>query len=362
MDIHNIIAEIARNPQRSVLATTVSVQGHSYRKAGAMMLMMEGGLNVGCISPGCLEVDLLERVPGILLTNKSQLVEYDMLTVDDLSWGEAIGCGGKIQVLLEPVTDALLEYILEIKRKLDQNVEVQFIRLIDNEGTRVKYKLFSLSKIISERREMPGLDEKTLLFPQTYSPKPRLIIFGAGNDSIPIAELGRKSGFRIVIADWRPLLCAKERYSDAVEFVIGFPKKILKHLRLNDKDYVIVMSHHLRWDGEFLQGLSLAVVKYVGVMGSHSRCGQLLKDMKVPEWFHAPVGFSIGADGPEEIAISILAELIRVRRMGAKAKYMDKGDHHEAKSGWDLFSRGKKQSNGSTQIIHEALERREAWI
>jgi xanthine dehydrogenase accessory factor len=362
MDIHNIIAEIVSNTQRSVLATTISVQGHSYRKVGAMMLMMEGGLNVSCISPGCLEVDLLERVSGILLTNKSQLVEYDMLSEDDLSWGEAIGCGGKIQVLLEPVTDELLEHILEIKRKLDQNVEVQFIRLIDSDGTHVKYKLLPLSKGLSERRDTPGLDEKTLLFPQTFSPKPRLIIFGAGNDSIPIVELGCKSGFRIVIADWRPLLCAKERYSDAVEFVIGFPKNILKHLRLNDKDYVIVMSHHLRWDGEFLQGLSLAVVKYVGVMGSHSRCGQLLKDMKVPEWFHAPVGFSIGADGPEEIAISILAELIRVRRMGAKAKYMDKGDHHEAKSGWDLFSRGEKQSDGSTQIIHQASERREAWI
>jgi xanthine dehydrogenase accessory factor len=116
MDIHNIINEIASNSQRYVLATTISVQGHSYRKAGAMMLILENGLTIGCISPGCLEVDLLERVPDILLTNKSQLVEYDMLSEDDYSWGEAIGCGGKLQVLLEPVTDALHEYILEIKR------------------------------------------------------------------------------------------------------------------------------------------------------------------------------------------------------------------------------------------------------
>jgi xanthine dehydrogenase accessory factor len=362
MDIHNIIAEIVRNPQRSVLATTVSVQGHAYRKEGAMMLMLEGGLSIGCISPGCLEVDLQERVPGILLTNKSQLAEYDMLVEDDLSWGEAIGCGGKLQVLLEPVSDVLLEYILEIKRKLDQGVEVQFIRLIDSEGARVKYKLFPFSKSLSEMSVIPGSDEKALLFSQTFSSRPRLIIFGAGNDSIPIAELGRKSGFRIVIADWRPLLCTTDRYGEAAEFVIGFPKKVLKQLRLNNKDYVIVMSHHLRWDGEFLQGLSQAVVKYVGVMGSRSRCEQLLKDINVPEWFHAPVGLTIGADGPEEIAISILAELIHVRSMGAIVKYIDKGDSYEAKSGWDLSGRGKKQPDGSTQIIHQALERREAWI
>src|SRR5438309_901700 len=120
MDIHNIIADIANNKQRSVLVTTISVQGHAYRKEGAMMLLKEDGLTIGTISPGCMEVDLLERVPNILLKNESMLVEYDMQDVDDFSWGEAIGCGGKLQVLLEPVSGNLLEHMLEIKRKLDQ--------------------------------------------------------------------------------------------------------------------------------------------------------------------------------------------------------------------------------------------------
>jgi xanthine dehydrogenase accessory factor len=362
MDIHNIITEIASHSQRSVLATTISVQGHAYRKAGAMMLMLESGLTIGCISPGCLEVDLLERVSGILLSNKSQLVEYDMLSIDDLSWGEAIGCGGKIQVLLEPVSDALLEFMLEIKRKLDQGIEVHFSRQIARDGASVKYKLMSISRRLVEWNELPSLDGNMMLFPQIFSPRPRLIIFGAGNDALPIAELGRRAGFRIVIADWRPLLCIKERYGEAAEFVVGFPKKVLKQLRLNDKDYVIVMSHHFRWDAEFLQGLSLAVVRYVGVMGSQTRCEQLLKDMNVPEWFYAPIGLGIGADGPEEIAISILAELIHVRSTYAKAKKIDKGDFNEAKIGWDLPGRWKKQQDGSSQIINQALERREAWI
>jgi xanthine dehydrogenase accessory factor len=148
MDIHNIITEITSHSQRSVLATAISVQGHAYRKAGAMMLMLESGLTIGCISPGCLEVDLQERVSGILLSNKSQLVEYDMLSVDDLSWGEAIGCGGKIQVLLEPVSDALLEFILEIKRKLDQGIEVHFSRQIARDGASVKYKLMTMSYLV----------------------------------------------------------------------------------------------------------------------------------------------------------------------------------------------------------------------
>jgi xanthine dehydrogenase accessory factor len=355
MDIHNIIAEIARQPQRSVLVTTISVEGHAYRKEGAMMLMKEDGLTIGTISPGCMEVDLMERVPNILLKNESLLVEYDMQDENDFSWGEAIGCGGKLQVLLEPVSDILLEQMLEIKRKLDQGKEVHFIRLFDNEGLRVKYKLFPYSKSLVEFRNMPGFDSKARMFQMTFSPKPRLIIFGAGNDSRPIAELARKLGFHIVVVDWRVLLCTKERFGDA-ELVIGFPKKIVKNLHLDDKDYVIVMSHHLRWDREFLQGISPIRVKYAGVMGSRTRCEKLLTDIAVPEWFHAPVGLRIGADGPDEIAISILAELIHVRNSCSQANARSGVEIHEAKYSRDLFGCGKEQTDGEAQAFHHALE------
>lgn len=329
MEIHTIITEIASNLQRSVLATTVSVEGHAYRKEGAMMLMLENGLTLGCISPGYMEVDLQERVSDVLLSNKPQIVEYDMLDRDDLSWREAIGCGGKVRVLLEPVSGSLLEHMLEIKRKLNQGVEVHFIRLIDREGTRVKYKLLPFSKSLTDLKNLHGMDEKMLLFPQTFSPKPRLILFGAGNDSRAIVELAYRFGFQIVVADWRPLLCTKERFGEA-EFVVGFPKKVLKQLRLNEKDYVIVMSHHLRWDGEFLQGIAQTPLKYVGVMGSRSRCNLLLKEIIVPAWFHAPIGLAIGADGPEEVAISILAEIIKVRH----GNVLLNASEHEIEGGW----------------------------
>jgi xanthine dehydrogenase accessory factor len=333
MDIHRIITEIASHLQRSVLATTVSVEGHAYRKEGAMMLMLENGLTVGCISPGCMEVDLLERVADVLLTNKPQIVEYDMLEADDLSWGEALGCGGKVRVLLEPVSGNLLEQMLEIKRKLDQGVEVHFIRMIDREGTRVKYKLLPLSKSLDDLKNLHGMDEKVLFFAQTFSPKPRLIVFGAGNDTQPIVELAYRFGFQIIVADWRPLLCTKERFGEA-EFVVGFPKKILKQLRLNEKDYVIVMSHHLRWDSEFLQGMAQTRLKYVGIMGSRSRCELLLKEIIVPKWFHAPIGLAIGAEGPEEIAISIIAELIRVRNKSVLLNVEGTSDSQEKKLVW----------------------------
>jgi xanthine dehydrogenase accessory factor len=354
MDIYNIVAEIAKNPVRSVLATIVSVQGHAYRKEGAMMLLMENGLTIGSISPGCMEADLLERVQVILSTNTSQLVQYDM-SEDDVLWGETIGCGGSVQVLLEPVVGELLENMIEIKRKLDQGADVQLIRLIENEGLNIQYKLVPFANDSVEFRRVLGQEGKSTMYKMLFSPKPRLIIFGAGNDTRPIAELARKSGFHLVVADWRSDLCTNERIEGA-EFVIGFPKKAMINLRLNEKDFVIVMSHHLRWDREFLQEICKLRLRYIGVMGSKTRCKQLLIDLIVPEWLHAPIGLGIGADGPEEIAVSILAELIQVKRANQKAKHLDKDGIHETKHSGDLFGRGKKQSDGASEAFHRALE------
>jgi len=336
MDIHTIITEIAASLQRSVLATTVTVEGHAYRKEGAMMLMLENGSTIGCISPGCMEVDLLERVADVLLTNKPQMVEYDMLDEGDFSWGETIGCGGRVRVFLEPVTGNLLEQMLEIKRKLDRGFEVHFVRMIDREGTRVNYKLLPLTSSLADLKNLHGLDESVLFFAQAFSPKPRLIIFGAGNDSRPIVELALRYGFQAVVADWRPLLCTKERFGEA-EFVVGFPEKGIKQLRLNERDYVIVMSHQLRWDSEFIAGIAQKQLKYVGIMGSRSRCELLLKGIIAPKWFHAPIGLAIGAEGPDEIAISIIAELIRVRSDDAKLMSAGNGVSQEEEEAQAVF-------------------------
>jgi xanthine dehydrogenase accessory factor len=313
MDLDKILTEIATNSNRSVLATSVSVEGHAYRKTGAMMLMIEDGTAIGCISPGCMEVDMLERAPEILAANQSLLVKYDMKSEDDVMWGEAMGCGGTVQVLLEPVAGDLLENLLEVRRNLDQGKEVFLQRTIANEGALVKYKLVSQSNAFMERLDLPLVREIELVYSQKFTPKSRLVIFGAGNDTIPIAELARKMGFQLVISDWRASLCTEERFGD-VEFVIGFPKKIINQMQLTEKDYVVVMSHHLRWDREFLREIIDSPLQYVGVMGSKARCRSLLIDLEVPNWFHAPIGLGIGAEGPMEIAVSILAEVIQVKQ------------------------------------------------
>jgi xanthine dehydrogenase accessory factor len=294
-----------------------------------------------------MEVDLMERVEGILASNTHQLVEYDMKSEDDAAWGETIGCGGTVRVLLEPVAGILLEHLLEVKRRLDQHIAVSLKRVIIEENKSIRYKLISDRATGFEDHEIRGWDEQELTVSTLFSPKPRLIIFGAGNDAIPVAQLARRVGFQIIIADWRAGLCTNERFEDAA-FIIGFPKKSLMHLNLTEQDYVIVMSHHLRWDREFIQNMLSKRVKYAGIMGSKARTMRVLEGIAVPSWFHTPIGFHIGAEGPEEIAISIMAELISIFR-GNEGVDSNEGELLESEYNRDIFGRWEKQPDRSAQ-------------
>ncbi|KAA8745270.1 XdhC family protein [Paenibacillus sp. UASWS1643] len=106
MEMHDLCAITARET-RCVLATAIKVEGHAYRKQGVSMLLTEDGKMYGSISPGCLESDLQARVSHVLDTKQMEFAEYDMRPEDDLSWGETIGCGGLVVVLLEPVCGEL---------------------------------------------------------------------------------------------------------------------------------------------------------------------------------------------------------------------------------------------------------------
>jgi xanthine dehydrogenase accessory factor len=354
MGIRGILRKAESCEQRSVLATVIEVEGHAYRKTGSAMLLMEDGTLLGSISPGCMESDLQARIPHILESGAPEIVDYDFRSEDDILWGEDMGCGGEIRVLLEPLSGTLLVHLQEVNRLLDGGKSVILTRIIRRLPLRVMYRMLSI---------MPGEKSHQLSIPiaadeQCYvcnlTPEPRLIIFGAGNDTIPVAKMAASSGFETIVADWREGLLAEERFPDA-ECVLGLPVKLLKEFKLKESDYVVVMSHQLRRDREFLQMIEPYKLQYVGIMGSSARTDLLLEGMSPPAWFHYPVGLNIGADGPEEIAVSIVAELIQIKR--SNERRWDKDGGHEEANHRDIFGRWKKQSNAASQAFHRAIKR-----
>jgi len=361
MEMHDLCAAAIRETS-CVLATAVKVEGHAYRKQGVSMLLTERGDMFGSISPGCLESDLQARVGHVLETGKLEWVEYDMRPEDDWSWGETIGCGGLVLVLLEPVHEELRSVMHEMYACLEEGFAVELLRRFHTDYSRTDYVLKRMNGIHShmevpsanlsalhagkesEKEEMVGGTER--MSPDTaeetealsnsamaaeqrwnmprclssvHSPEPRLVIVGAGNDAIPVAGLAGASGFRIVVADWRESLCNAERFPRA-ERVVGFPNEIMPVLQIRSSDYVILMSHQFPREREFLELLAACEYRYLGILGSKTRTGRLLKGLPMLPNLHAPVGLSIGADGPQEIAVSIVAELIADRRAVAARK------------------------------------------
>lgn len=305
MEAYDILQAVESNAHARVLATVIHVEGHAYRKQGAVMLLMADESSLGSISPGCLEADLSAYVPAVWESQKPQMVEYDMRPADDFGWGETIGCGGLIRILLEPISGELLVNLLVVKASLDRGEAVQLLRTFSDGYSNITYTLCNPNEGMSSDRHS--------VYVSLFTPKPRVIVFGANPDAIPLAQMAASVGFRVVVADWREAFCNAERFPES-ETVVAFPEQLVEQLKLNVQDYVIVMSHQFEKDTVFVRGAMESSLRYLGIMGSRDRTEKMLEGLERPDWLHYPVGLNIGSEGPVENAVSIVAELIRIKR------------------------------------------------
>lgn len=348
MEMHDILAAVHEDAQPSVLATILCVEGHSYRKAGAAMLFRLTGEQIGTVSPGCLEHDLFERAANVWESGNFELIEYNMNADEDVIWGDAIGCGGKLKVLLEPVRGVLRSLLLKAFKQGQEGSAVRLERSWLDE--KIIYELRTEERAKGNKwtadSELEDANQMSVLI----TPRPRLVLFGAGKDAETIYSLVKRIGFQIIIADWRSSLCKKELYPDA-ECVTGSPEQIMQQLQLNAEDYLIVSSHNLQQDREMIRlALPLQLV-YIGVMGSKKRIRSLFETFLIPSNVRAPIGLSIGAEGPDEIAVSVAAELIAIRA-GQKGRNGREATRDAYFS--PLFGGGHEQKNGTAKASDRA--------
>ncbi|TCZ81105.1 XdhC/CoxI family protein [Paenibacillus albiflavus] len=334
-EIHRILEAIRNTEQRSVLATITQVEGSAYRKEGASMLFLEDGSQIGLLSAGCLEASLSDYVPELLETGASRSFVYDMQSSDPLSWGEESGCGGVVHVTLEPVNDVLKDHLCTLKNYLVHQTDVSLIKRFSTDGSVADYRFLTSDRhqFGEWRVEFPQelwdlASSKKLLrsgmmyvtsmesdvFVHTYYPKPRLMIFGAGPDARPLAEFAATIGFSVIVADWRSTYCDRRYFPKAESILLGFPEESIRMIHSTPYDYAIVMTHNYKRDEQLVRLLSERQLCYLGVLGSKGRTERLLRDVPLQMKVHSPVGLAIGAVGPEEIAVSILAELISIYR------------------------------------------------
>ncbi|WHY79645.1 XdhC family protein [Neobacillus sp. WH10] len=323
-DIYQIL-DVLDQPEACVLATIVRVKGSAYKKEGSSMLFLADGTQIGMLTAGCLETDLAIQVKEVFEKQKAIIVQYELFDEDDLSWGQGAGCNGTIDILFEPVTEKVKEHFQIVRTLLNYQKPVIALKKLDVLGEYVFIEeegdpfgnWSGPIPVIEFTTKIGVMSGVPTVFQQTYQPKPRLIVFGAGPDAIPLVSFAADIGFSVVVCDWRETFCQKKNFPRAEELLVGFPSNLLKQISFSPFDFVVVMTHHFQRDQEIVMKVLNQNIKYLGVLGPRERTNRLLKGDDVPIQIHSPIGAAIGAKGPVEIAVSIVAEMIEVWRKPA---------------------------------------------
>jgi xanthine dehydrogenase accessory factor len=343
-ELRAIIETLEKLKEPAALATLVRVKGSSYRKPGARMVFGPEGLRQGLISAGCLETDVLARVASVLSGAKPQLAVYDMGSDLDLIWGTGMGCEGKVEVLLERVTQVqpwmplclemldqrqpgVLATVFETLGETGVSVGARFVHQETAEGLlpsnpELRGALQQAARTALERGTAAPITlrvragELAVLLEPVIPPF-ALWICGAGEHGRPIARLAKALGWFVGIVDHRPALATRERFPDVDRIVVGHPPESLRELPLDRRSAVLVISHVYEKDKAYLERLLNAPVAYLGLQGNRKRCERLLNEITATQGplneaqrtiLYAPAGLDIGAENSEGIALSMLSE------------------------------------------------------
>lgn len=320
-----------------VLATVYETAGSTYSKAGHRILLAANGDYRGLVSGGCLEGDLVERARAVVATAQAAAVTYDLRDSADDLWGLGIGCNGLLRVFLQPLLatngyqpfGAIAEClagtraagfatVIESDRP---GLSVGTTAVVDAARERIFGGADAAAQLCAAARSAMRTgtasfttEDGARILSAPLRPIPRLLVLGGGLDAIPLVGMTAELGWFVTVADHRPAYLARGGFERAERAVLVEPGKLAASLPLSDFDAIVVMSHHLATDRKYLAELAAVDSRYLGVLGPRARRDRLLSELadvapQLGERLKGPVGLDIGADSPESIALSILAEL-----------------------------------------------------
>ena len=322
-----------------VLATVVRVEGSSYRRAGARMIVDEAGNMFGAISGGCLEGDALKKALLALHRNEKKLIVYDTSDENDAVVGAQLGCNGLIKVLFEPIDFQDSSNPVEILKWADAQahgakVLIQFSDSVQIIGTIAAIDHHS-NVLCFENPLSFGLMEEILksenvaegyfhiyeneFFINKIKPPLQLLIIGAGNDAVVLSNMAGLLGWEISILDGRHTHTSAHRFQEGCQVYLGDASEVLKYVKYPENTAVVLVSHNFQYDLKVLkQLLTVKNIPYIGILGPKNKFNKLLDLLKEESItvntddhsrLFSPMGFDIGAETPAEIALATLAEI-----------------------------------------------------
>ena len=340
--------EAQQQGKQTALATVVHVEGSSYRRPGARMLITVDGQLTGAISGGCLEGDALRKALLVMTRQQPMLVTYDTTDEDDAKLGVGLGCEGIIHIVIEPILPEQpgnpIQLLKTISAQRQHAALVMLFSLNDRREVQPGTCLLQLpGETVTARITNDALqraltaDAKTAFINQvsatkTYvsegkqftafieliKPAVSVIIIGAGNDAMPVAQMAHILGWQVTVADGRPAQATTARFPTANQVLVTKPDQVIEQVTIDAQTVFVLMTHNYNYDLKVFRQLITRNITYIGMLGPRKKLVRMLDELKAegivptPEQLasvYGPVGLNIGAENAEEIALSIIAEI-----------------------------------------------------
>jgi xanthine dehydrogenase accessory factor len=327
--------QLSGQSDKVVLATIIETFGSTYQKAGARMLIDRRGELTGLLGGGCFELDLIEHAQSVFKTGVPQTVFYDMRSADDAVWGLGLGCNGAVRIFLQLLDKADDFSPLNCFATAGEAFESGLLATVIESGHPefpVGRNLFlpaSLDRrsvffpitawnLHPELAQQPRLEAHVVgahvirVFYDPVRPPTQLLVLGAGIDAIPVVRCAKALGWRVTVADHRLAYAKKERFPEADAALHLSPQTLGEYPERNRFSAAVLMTHHFDYDRRFLAEIARTRIPFVGLLGPAQRRERLLESLEdaaeqLNGRLFGPVGLDIGAETPEEIALSIIA-------------------------------------------------------
>jgi len=300
-------------------------------------LITKQGELIGLLGGGCFERDLVEQARSVFETGTAKTAFYDMRSPDDVIWGLGLGCNGAVRVLLQLLkAEENFSPLNIIADAAEANASGVLVTVYESGHTDFPsgHSLFlpasadgllsaapypfttaALQTVLQQKPRLETHvigDQEVKAFYDPLQPLLRLLVLGAGTDAMPLVQCAKALGWRVTIVDHRPAHIKKERFPQADHLLHIMPEDIGDNLELDQFSALVLMTHNIEYDGRYLKAIVNCPIPFIGLLGPAHRKDRLLQNLgsdaaQITDRVFGPVGLDIGAETPEEIALSIMA-------------------------------------------------------
>jgi xanthine/CO dehydrogenase XdhC/CoxF family maturation factor len=308
------ILDLYHRGDASALGTLVHIEGSSYRRIGARILIAANGDYAGSISGGCLEAEVVRKAQW-LTRNGAVIERYSTLFDDTAEIPYGLGCGGTVDLLLEPANTPELTALMQALEASLQGEPRRVITQLPAAGRPLRRCILNASGTHLFRSAEGTVNPAEPFFDEHLNPPQRLFLFGAGDDAQPLVSMAALLGWNVTVVDGRPQWARHERFPHAERVLAA---STLDGLAITPHDAVVIMTHSYEQDRSWLTGLLPIGPRYLGLLGARHRSALLVREAaalldwsvdRACEGLFAPVGLDLGGDGAEAIALAIIAEM-----------------------------------------------------